>query len=512
MADRKWYRSLYWRIAIGFVALVSAIITAQALVTLWLAGRVADLIPGRTPGALAAVLATSVSEALAADAELDLEVFLRERHGSAQQAFAVVMRNDVVVLSENVGPPEGITGAARSELLSDEIGRTGRASTTNARTSGGGGLAGRSDRAGPGLPGVSPPSYAFARVVVRNETVGIVAVPSALPPLSEALRGFGPTLAAVGGILLALGTALAALLVFRPAHRRLRSLEDAARALGNGHASARASEAGGDEVASLARTFNEMAGDLHVRAVALAEADRTRRQLLADISHELATPLAAIRGYAETLGMPDVELDSSTRRRYLQVITDETERLGHLVGDLLDLARLEGGGLPFTVEDVSVAALFERVVQRHEPLLRTKQVTMSTSIAADVTSVHADQSRLEQALQNLVANAVRHCPEGGTVRLRATRDSGTLIIVVEDSGFGIPEQDLARVFDRFYKVDESRTGTATPSGSGLGLSIVRAVVERHGGIVAASNRPEGGARFEMRLPIEAADHPTSQSV
>ena len=164
------------------------------------------------------------------------------------------------------------------------------------------------------------------------------------PPVSVALRELGPTLTWFGLGLLAVGATVTALLMFRPAHKRLRTLEQAARALGEGRTDVRATETGGDEVSSLARTFNRMAADLDSRAAALAESDRARRQLLADVSHELMTPLSAIRGYVETLGMPDVPLDPETRRRYLGIVEQETHKLEAIIGDLLDLARLEGGG------------------------------------------------------------------------------------------------------------------------------------------------------------------------
>ena len=180
--------------------------------------------------------------------------------------------------------------------------------------------------------------------MVSDQQVGVVAVPSNPPPVSVALRELGPTLTWFGLGLLGLGTTLTALFVFRPAHKRLRTLEHAARALGEGRTDVRATEAGGDEVSSLARTFNRMAIDLDSRATALLASDRVRRQLLADVSHELMTPLSAIRGYVETLGMADVPLDQDTRSRYLGIVEQETHKLEAIIGDLLDLARLEGGG------------------------------------------------------------------------------------------------------------------------------------------------------------------------
>jgi signal transduction histidine kinase len=340
----------------------------------------------------------------------------------------------------------------------------------------------------------------FAPVVLNDATFAMVAVPTEAPPLSAALRNLGPTLGIVATGLLIAGSAVGALLIFRPTSRRLRTLQNAAQQIGAGELTARAPESGGDEVSMLAHAFNEMAGGLEERTKALVAVNESRRQLLADVSHELMTPLAAIRGYVETMTMADVKLDDPTRQRYLGIVADETERLEHIIGDLLDLARVEGGGASWKREPVSVAALFERVMHRHEPLIKRRGVAIATHVAPDVTDVTGDPNRLEQVLQNLAANAVRHTPEGGQVTLTAVRVDGGTRLAVEDTGPGIPPEHLPHIFDRFYKVDVSRTGTVIPSGSGLGLSIVQAIVQRHGGSITASNAVFGGARFEIVLP------------
>ncbi len=356
-------------------------------------------------------------------------------------------------------------------------------------------------RGGRGGPGGGPP-LEFASVMLADRgIIGMVAVPLEPPPLSLTLRNFGPTFAAIAIALLVAGTAVAALVIFGPSQKRLRSLQQTARALGAGQLDVRATETGGDEVASLARAFNEMANGLEERSRALATAHETRKQLLADVSHELMTPLAAIRGYVETMTMANLSIDEATRQRYLKIVGDESERLEHIIGDLLDLARLEGGGGIWKRETVSVPALFERVLHRHEPALRAKHIELERTVASGAESVTGDTNRLEQVLQNLAANAVRHTPQGGRIALSADCDTdGSVRLVVEDSGSGIPPEQLSRVFDRFYKVDVSRTGTEIPSGSGLGLSIVQAIVARHGGTISAANAAGGGARFEIRLP------------
>lgn len=389
----------------------------------------------------------------------------------------------------------------------DGAGQGVRARGGNGRGGPGGSRGGGRDFARPwgGRGGGSPGDDAFggveyARVLIGGEVVGMVAVPRGAPPIWIALRALGPLLAGVALVLLGVGTAVAALVIFRPTRQRLSQLQASARAIGAGQTGVRAPVVGGDEVTSLSRAFNEMAEQLEERTAALESADRTRRQLLADVSHELMTPLAAIRGYVETLQMSDVRIDQPSRVRYLGIVSDESERLEHIIGDLLDLARLEGGGGALRMEDVSVAHLFERLRHRHERVLGERGVELVTFAPPGIVAVPGDRTRLEQALQNLVANAIRHTPSGGRVTVSIDRDGGDHVMAVEDTGPGIPGEHLPRVFDRFYKADESRTGTELPSGSGLGLSIVQAIVARHGGIVRASNVDGSGARFEIRIP------------
>jgi signal transduction histidine kinase len=483
MSDPVWYRSLYWRIAIGFIALLAVLLLVQSLLFLWLTDRFVG--STRTPAELAGQVAAEVAGEIEQHPDLALEAFIRNRYSRIFQPF-------IVVLSD------GRRGSNRPTGLPPEFGRFIHARMKSE------GVPPPFERRGGGGPRFP---IEFAPILVHGSQVGLVAVPSNPPPVGVALRELGPTLTWFGLGLLGVGATLTALLIFRPAHKRLRTLEQAARALGEGRTDVRATETGGDEVSSLARTFNRMAIDLDSRAAALTQSDRARRQLLADVSHELMTPLSAIRGYVETLGMSGVPLDQETRTRYLGIVEQETHKLEAIIGDLLDLARLEGGGDKLRSEPVSVSDLFTRVSDRHQPAIRDRGITLDFDIAAGTPNVLGDAARLEQALQNLAANAIRHTPSGGRVSVQALPADGGAQIVVRDTGPGIPTEHLPRVFDRFYKVDAARAGTAEPSGSGLGLSIVRAIVERHGGTVTAANAPEGGAVFELRLPAGGATRP-----
>jgi signal transduction histidine kinase len=528
MPKRRWYRSLYSKIAIGYVVLLALLLLVQTSLAVWMTGRVWGGTT-RTPAQLADLVAQDLSVELATDPTLDLSVYLRQKYGRGYRPFAVVLRTQEETFSNRPTMVPGNLGrearramigfiygdAARETGRGGEPARSGEARGSDSGRGadlgrggdpgrgggpGNGGDLGRGGRGGRGFR----PFAEFADIMVNGTVEGTVAVPGTLPPLDLTIREIAPTLAWIGVALLGAGAGIMAFVIFRPTRRRLRSLEEAARALGEGRTDVRADERGGDEVSALSTTFNKVAVDLHARAEALAEADRARRQLLADVSHELMTPLSGIRGYIETLAMPELTLDDQTRRRYLAIVDEETHKLEAIIGDLLDLARLEGGGDTLDREPVLVDDLFRRVADRHQPQLRERGITLSTTTAAGTPLVFGDPDRLEQALQNVAANAIRHTPGGGTVSLRAEPDGNRVRITIADNGPGIPPEHLAHVFDRFYKADASRAGTLVPSGSGLGLSIVRAIVDRHGGEVRASNAPGGGAVFTFLLPSVAA--------
>ena len=503
----KWYQSLYWRIAIGFVLFLAAMLALQGGALVYLIAGM-EVAPGPPPPEVTRLVARDLGEALAANPKLDIQqFFLQEYEGRVP--LVAIMKDGRVVTTDGTTPPDALVQDMRARLNVDPDsftrGRGGRGRVGGSRPV-------RPDssaapRVGQRALRRSGPSGA---VIVDGVPVGVVI---AMP--RSALRQLGPTLAMVGAVLVVVGTTVAALLIFGPVRPRLRSLEDAARKVGAGDLTARAREDGGDEVAALARAFNQMTHDLQQRADELQAADRTRRLLLADVSHELMTPLTGMRGYLETLSLHAQSLDPETRERYLAIIRDETQRVEHIVGDLLDLSRLEGGGESFDAQDVPIEDLFGRVIARHGRAAEGKGVELATHIAHGAEIVTGDPMRLEQALQNLAANALRHTPKGGSVTLNAALENGAVVVTVSDTGSGIAPEHLPHVFDRFYKVDPSRAGQATAprqardgatdltsAGSGLGLSIVKAIVERHGGVVMATSRSGGGTTFTLKFPPE----------
>jgi two-component system sensor histidine kinase BaeS len=222
--------------------------------------------------------------------------------------------------------------------------------------------------------------------------------------------------------------------------------------------------------------------------------------MLADVSHELKTPLTSIRGYLETLRMSEHAGDAAARARHLDTARRETERLQHIVQDLVDLARYENGAGSLQVRTFAVERLIGHVVRRHEQEAHRLAVDLRTIVDGDADQVEGDPDRLEQVIENLVSNALRHTPNGGVIEIRALTEPDAVSLSVVDSGTGIGAEHLPHVFDRFYKVDASRSNGAEGSaGSGLGLSIAKAIVERHGGTIRVTSVP-GRTEFRVLLP------------
>jgi two-component system, OmpR family, phosphate regulon sensor histidine kinase PhoR len=231
----------------------------------------------------------------------------------------------------------------------------------------------------------------------------------------------------------------------------------------------------------------------------LRRADRVRRDFVANVSHELRTPLTAVRGYVEAL--LDGGGDAADTKRFLEIIARHTLRMERLVRDLLRLARLDAGQEQREHVPCSVPDLFGGVEAELAPLLEARQQHVKHEIAEDADAITGDPGKLHDALRNLLENAINYSPEGATIVLGARRSDGHVLLTVADQGRGIPEPDLPRIFERFYRVDKARSrGERDPGGTGLGLAIVKHLVELHGGHVSAANRREGGAIFTVELP------------
>jgi len=297
----------------------------------------------------------------------------------------------------------------------------------------------------------------------------------------------------VGGAALILGLVLASALT-----RPLRELTNAARAIARGQLEQKVRVRSRDELGELAGAFNQMSADL-------ARARDLRREMTADIAHDLRTPLSVILGHAEALRDGVLPPTPET----FGLIHDETLHLNRLVEDLRTLSLAEAGELKLVRRPTAPSALLEHAVAAQTPRAQQQNVELRTEIEPGLPEVDVDPDRMAQVLNNLLDNALRHTPVGGRVVCRvtgdATRHASPVAFSISDSGPGIASEDLPRIFDRFYRADKSRArdrsfASAQEGGSGLGLAIAKSIVEGHGGRIWAESQPGAGAQFFIELP------------
>jgi signal transduction histidine kinase len=267
----------------------------------------------------------------------------------------------------------------------------------------------------------------------------------------------------------------------------LREMVAATRAMAKGDYDHVVTATSRDEVGELARAFNSMSRQL-------SEVDRFRRDLVANASHELRTPLGALRARLENL----VDGVEQPDRRTLVEALSQVERLGALVEQLLDLSRLESGAVPLELDDVPAMQLLTEVTTEWREQAATRDVRLESFLLPADLMLRVDPARMRQVLGNVVANAIRHSPDGGRIVLTARANGGRPRLEVVDEGPGIPADELERVFERFYRSDRARSGDE--GGAGLGLAIARWIVELHEGTITATAAKPHGCRVIVELP------------
>jgi signal transduction histidine kinase len=443
-------------------------------------------------------------------------VVLITRQNTASEVRNFMFRGGVAGLESLIAELEGYYRSSGSWIGVDELliravrgesrGQAGRGSGSG---SGAGGsfrlrlvdadgilVADTSDPAGSG--GLSPSEMASAMALkVDGEVVGYL--------LPEGGQGYNQSeeryllgrlnQAAVTAGLIAGGLSLilALILAYRLL-RPVRELTEAAVQLGQGDLSQRVSIKGADELASLGQTFNYMAASLE-------EVQESRRAMTADIAHELRTPLAVQRAHLEALQDGIYPLEAAN----LEPILAQNLLLTRLVNDLRTLALADAGRLELEYSWIDLPGFVERIVAKFNPQAAAKNVKIEYLGPEDrLPKLSVDSLRLEQILNNLFSNALRHTPESGIIVVRLSRQANWALIAVHNSGSGIPEDALPHLFDRFYRGDKSRS--RSQGGTGLGLAIARQLAEAHSGTLEAANDPGGGAVFELRIPLRAGQN------
>ncbi|HEX6387369.1 MAG TPA: HAMP domain-containing sensor histidine kinase, partial [Anaerolineae bacterium] len=292
-------------------------------------------------------------------------------------------------------------------------------------------------------------------------------------------------------ILSALAAAVVALLLgiflARTIARPVHELTTATQAIAQGELGYQVPIHTQDELGALATSFNQMSTDL-------ARANQLRRQMTADIAHDLRTPTSVIMGYTEALS--DGKLPGTPE--IYQIMHKEVQHLGHLIEDLRVLSLADAGELPLAPQAVSPLALLEQAAAAHGVQAHKAGIRLTIEAAPDLPSIDVDPGRMAQVLGNLVSNALRHTPAGGQVTLSASQNHGHVLLKVRDTGAGIAAEDLPHIFRRFYRSDKSRSQNGE---SGLGLAIARSIVEAHGGTIAAESTPGRGTTIIITLPI-----------
>ena len=278
-------------------------------------------------------------------------------------------------------------------------------------------------------------------------------------------------------------TAYTAVRITRP----LTELANAAKRLAQGDMSVKVRVYADDEIGEVSRAFNSMVD-------ALQTMEEQRKGFVANVSHELRSPITSIAGYLQ--GMLDGTIPQEEHQKYMQVVYDETQRLTRLIRDLLDLSRIESGNVPMNPVDFNINELMRRVLIKYEGRLDEKNMEVEAEFADEPCMVHADMDRIEQVVSNLVDNAIKFCGQYGKLTLETRWEGDLCTVTVADDGAGIDEKDLPHVFDRFYTVDKAHTAG---KGTGLGLSIVKQILLQHGHDITVESVKGEGTRFAFQL-------------
>jgi signal transduction histidine kinase len=293
-------------------------------------------------------------------------------------------------------------------------------------------------------------------------------------------------------------TGLAGLLLFAFLTRRLRAMREVVHAFEQGNYDRRVDRPSSDEVGHLAVSFNQMADTIVASMDEIKRSDQLRRELIANVSHDLRSPLASIQGYLETILIKDDTLRPEERRQYMETVLKNTHRLSTLVGELFDLSKLDARQVEPDFEAFSIAELVQDLVLQYRPRAEEAGVHLEAVLPDHLALVYADIGLVERAISNLIDNALRYTPADGLVRIVPSNEGDAVSVRVTDTGCGIPPEDLPHIFERFYRVEKSRARDR--GGAGLGLAITQKILELHGSTLAVQSKVDKGTTFSFALP------------
>jgi signal transduction histidine kinase len=342
-----------------------------------------------------------------------------------------------------------------------------------------------------------PMKYVAVRVNDGKEVIGVVRI--AVPESEVQLEMHELYRAVILGTAAAICiAAIIAYVMSSGISRPIRQMRKVAGAVAKGQFDKKALVKGNDELGELAQSINAMSDELKLKIERLKYLDTVRTDFVANVSHELKTPLTSIRGFVETLEDGAIN-DSNSARRFLAIIKKHAQRLGNIIDDLLRLSELESGG-GIKMAELDLKGLIDEIVMGFGHALAVKQQRLSAEASSGDFTIRGDRDRLEQVFVNLIDNAIKYTKEGGRIKLQLAQTDDSVVVAVEDDGIGIPTEDIERVFERFYRVDKARSREL--GGTGLGLSIAKHIVLAHNGGICIESEVNKGTKVFVTLPMK----------
>ncbi|MFH5885189.1 ATP-binding protein [Halalkalibaculum sp. DA3122] len=300
-------------------------------------------------------------------------------------------------------------------------------------------------------------------------------------------------------VIILLVTGIVGLILFGFLTRRLRRMTSIIEEFDRGDLDKRVPVNSHDEIGRLAESFNSMADTLQENVKELKKTDKLRRELIANVSHDLRSPLASIQGYLETILLKESQLSEDKRKEYLDIILKNTLGLRELVEELFELSKLDTKQVEPDIEPFSISDLVQDVVLKFEPRAEEKEIDMRPDGPSSLPLVKGDIAMIERVLSNLIENAIQYSNEGGSIKVLLNKNESSVKVQVLDTGPGIAEEDLPYIFDRFYRAEKSRS--KSKGGTGLGLAIAKKMMELHGKEIQVKNREQQGTVFSFNLDV-----------
>lgn len=343
------------------------------------------------------------------------------------------------------------------------------------------------------LDGVLPEkSFVYATPIkIDGNTIGIVA---AVQTVSETMRPFLLSIIEIFGLSSLFALVVALITVYFMSYeltKPLRQMSAATKSYAVGDFSARVTVTGNNEMAELANAFNSMAKEL-------ASLESSRRSFVANVSHELKTPMTTIGGFID--GILDGTISEENRENYLKIVSDEVKRLSRLVTGMLNMSKIEAGELGLKPREFDIAEMLFKTTVGFEQLIEKKGIEITGLDKIATTIIHADEDMIHQVIYNLVDNAVKFTPEGGSIDFNVISDAQRVYVSIRNTGAGIPSEDCGKIFERFYKLDKSRSYDV--KGAGLGLYLCKSIVEMHGGQIKVNSAVNRYTEFSFWLPLK----------